>query len=333
MRILFVFTGGTIGSTLQGGLIGTDERMAHLLIEQYRQRYGLSFTYDSVTPYLALSEESTGDTLRVLCDCVRSYLDRGYDGIVVAHGTDTLQYTAAALSYACADAKLPICVVSANYPLQDPRSNGLANLHGAIRFIAECGTPGVFVSYQNTGEPLRIHRGTRLLASAAFSDGVYSILDAYLGTFLEGQPFLKNPDYREREDGSAPIGADSLSADCKDILRLCPYPGNPYPTLGPEVQYVLHETYHSGTLNLTAPCARRFFEQASTAGVRVFLTGVSREHAYESTKDFERLGLVPLVGIAPIAAYIKLWMLSTANAGREITQADLLTPLAGDIVI
>ncbi len=333
MKILFIFTGGTIGSALQGGLIGTDERMARFLVEQYRHRYGERFSYDSVTPYLALSENSTGDTLRTLCTCVKEHLSGAWDGIVVTHGTDTLQYAAAALSYACADATLPICVVSANYPLQDPRSNGLANLHGAVRFIAECGTPGVFVPYQNSGEPLRMHRGTRLLASAAFSDGIYSIFDTYYGTFEQDKPFLPNPHYLEKEDGRAPICADALGAECTEILRLRPYPGNPYPTPCPKVRYVLHETYHSGTLNTASPGALRFFEEAQTAGVRVFLTGISRESAYESTKDFERLGLAPLVGIAPIAAYVKLWMLSAENPHKKLDADELLRSLAGDVAL
>ena len=139
MRILFVFTGGTIGSVQKGAYVGTDQSTASLLVEQYRARYGVPFAYDAVSPYLALSEQSDGDTLRTLCACVRAHMDKGYDGIVVTHGTDTLQYAAAALSYACADAgltnvKVEICTGMVAHYVRD---NGIDVIVKGIRGSAD----------------------------------------------------------------------------------------------------------------------------------------------------------------------------------------------------
>lgn len=332
MKILFLFTGGTIGSTASGAYIGIDSDKPYLLLQQYEKRYGINFLYETAAPYTALSENNTGDTLRLLCEAVRDRLADGFDGIVVMHGTDTLQYSAAALSYTLADVKIPVVLVSSNEPIESPTANGLANLHGAIPFIREVGTAGVFVSYQNQGEDLKIHRGTRLLASPAFSDAVYSIYDSFYGSFPTDGCFLKNPACRELPDSAEALPTTGLTANCDEILRVLPYPGNPYPTIPAGVRYILHDSYHSGTVNTASPAAIDFFEQAKARGVRVFLTGVAHGAAYESTRPFQRLGVEPLFGIAPIAAFLKLWLLSAANPRVPITAEVLQASLAADVV-
>ncbi len=332
MKILFLFTGGTIGSTASGAYIGIDSDKPYLLLQQYEKRYGINFLYETAAPYTALSENNTGDTLRLLCESVRAGLCDGYDGIVVTHGTDTLQYSAAALSYTLADAKIPVVLVSSNEPIESPTANGLANLHGAIRFIREVGTAGVFVSYQNQGEDLKIHRGTRLLASPAFSDGVYSIYDSFYGSFPTDGCFLKNPACRELPDARDALSCAHFTATCNEILRISPYPGNPYPTLFADVKYVLHESYHSGTVNTACSAARNFFEAVGARGIQVFLTGVAESVPYDSTRVFQALGIALLCGIAPIAAFVKLWLLSSENPQIKITADMLQASLAADIV-
>ena len=331
MKILFLFTGGTIGSTAKGDLIATDARKPYLLLNAYDRRYGLTVEYETAEPYTALSENNTGETLRLLMASVGEHLACGYDGIVITHGTDTLQYSAAALSYAFSDTRVPICLVSSNAPIESPEANGLDNLHGALRFITEVGTPGVWVPYKNRGEELRIHRGTRLLESIAFSDRVASIHDSFFGTFRDGAAFEKNADYRELPDAIAPMGAVPLPAYCREILILEPYPGKCYPPISEALRYIIHTSYHSGTINTSSDTTRAFFETAKERGVIPFLTGVTSGAAYESTTLFESLGLYPLYNIAPIAVFVKLWMWNTLNPDIPATEM-ILSSLGGDIV-
>ncbi len=331
MKILFVFTGGTIGSTVAGGHIVPHAAAPEALIAAYGAHYAINFDYEIATPYTILSEYSTGATLRALCECVREGLNGDYDGIIVTHGTDTLQYGAAALSYALADTGIPICLVGANHPVAHPSSNAIANLRGALRFVCEVGKAGVFVPYRNSDGVLRVHRGTRLLERVAFSDEVHSIFDTYCGILQEGEPFWQNPRYRELPDAYPCPGAVPLPETSGEILCVHPYLGDPYPPLGAQVRYVLHHTYHCGTLNTASKDARRFFAQARERGVPVFLTGVTQGLSYESMRDFEVLGLVPLYNIAPVAAYIKLWMLSQLHPDVPVSARELNAPLAGDI--
>ncbi len=330
MKILFVFTGGTIGSVAHDGIINTDGNRPRVLLAEYERAYGIGFAYDCVEPYTALSENNTGETLRTLCACVAEHKDRGYDGIVVTHGTDTLQYTAAALSYAFADISIPLCLVSANYPVGDARSNAIPNLRGALRFIAEVGTAGVWVPYQNAGEPTHIHYGTRLLESIAFTDYVDSIFFARLGTFEGNKPFSLGADFRALPDALPPLATLSFPEHAPHILRVQPYPGMSYPAIGEDVRYILHTSFHSGTINTVSSEAKRFFAEARERNVPVFLTGVTRGDAYASAGAFAALGITPLYHIAPVAAFVKLWMLSLKH--ETVTAEMLGASLAGDIL-
>ena len=330
MKILFVFTGGTIGSVAAEGIIRPDGSRPRALLAAYERAYGIDFSYECVEPYAALSENNTGETLRALCACVSAHKDKSYDGIVVTHGTDTLQYSAAALAYAFADISIPLCLVSANYPVDDTRSNAITNLRGALRFMAEVGTAGVWVPYQNEGEPIKIHVGTRLLESAAFTDRVQSVLSTHYGVFEANKPFSRNPSYLSLEDAISALDAAALAQDAPQILRVQPYPGMVYPAIGERVRYILHGSFHSGTVNTVSDEAKRFFAEAKKRNIPVFLTGVSDGDAYESTRAFKALGITPLPRIVPIAAYVKLWMLSLAK--ESVTAEMLAAPLAGDIL-
>ena len=332
MKILFLFTGGTIGCTASGDTITTDSKKPYLLLETYKAAYGIPFKYDTAEPYTALSENNTGKTLRHLCESVKAHLDGGYDGIVITHGTDTLQYSAAALSYAFADIKIPVCLVSSNLPIEKKGANGIPNLRAAIRFISEVGVPGVWVPYKNRGEDIRIHRGTRLLASTAFSDRVESIYDSYYGTFREGEPFRKSRRYRELPDAIPAFGSLQIPPYCREIAILEPYPGKTYPPIAETVKYILHASYHSGTINTEAEATTEFFKKLKERNIRPFLTGVATGAAYESTKLFSELGILPLYNISPIAAFVKLWYWEILHPDIPVTTEFLLSSLAGDIV-
>ena len=73
-----------------------------------------------------------------------------------------------------------------------------------------------------------------------------------------------------------------------------------------------------------------FFAEAKKRNIPVFLTGAARGDAYESTQAFETFGIAPLYRMAPIAAYVKLWMLSEKE--ESVTAEMLQASLAGDVI-
>ncbi len=333
MKILFVFTGGTIGSTLDKGsnVLSVDAQKSYKIIDAYKKRYQIDFDYDVVEPLSVLSENSTGDTIRKVCSCVQENITKGYDGIIVTHGTDTLQYTASALGYTVGINSVPVCLVSSNKPIESKESNALDNLHGAITFIKNSLGKGAFVIYRNSSEKeVKVHRSTRLLAGKAYSDEVSSVYGYEYGYFDDKFNYVQNDDFMEFDDEIKPLCADSLTESADEILVLNPYPGMVYPEIGDNVKYILLNTYHSGTINTKSEKARAFFEKASIKGVKVYATGISRGSRYESAVLFEELNIIPLKEIAPISAYVKLWFIACSLKGAE----DLIhKPLSGDIVV
>lgn len=302
-KLLAVFTGGTIGSTRANGAISPDGKNSALLLDLYKEKYGAA-DFDPVTPYTVLSENLSAEHLKALRRCVSENLDKGYDGVIVTHGTDTLQYTAAYLDLTLGlKTPVPVVLVSANYPLTDSRSNGLSNFAAAVDFIKTSGERGVFVSYHNTADDCAaIHRGADVMPHLPLDDSVYSLFDRPFGIVQNGV-FVKNPDYteREREDFSA----------CElngKVLYLRAHPGMAFPEITADTKAVLLEGYHSGTLPTASAEFTAFCRSAKAKNIPLYLTGSQSGFEYESKQTFAQLGIKVLPPMPPIEAYMRLWL-------------------------
>lgn len=302
MNILTVFTGGTIGSAKQDGVLSPDGKTAYQLLEHYQTTYGAA-AFETAAPYTILSENLCADNLKSLRACLEQALRQSYDGIIVTHGTDTLAYTAAYLDFVFGAKDIPIVLVSANYPLSDSRSNGLDNFAAAVDFIRSRAANGVFVAYKNTGDSAAtIHRGVCVLPHLPYSDSVFSIFNEYFGTVSDGS-FVKNHACQQPE----PEDLSSCELGGK-VLYIRPYVGISYPEITDGVKAILLEGWHSGTLPTASASLRRFCEQAAHMGVPVYLTGDQPGFNYAGKLAYEQLHIISLPPMSPIAAYMKLWL-------------------------
>ncbi len=158
MKILFVFTGGTIGSSESGGVADVDPTTHRKIIDICKNRC----EYDLAFPYNILSENSTCETLSQICNYMLSVDYRLYDGVIVTHGSDTLAYTANLLSIALSFVEIPIVITAADCVMSNPLSNAEANLIKSLDFI-ETKTAGVFVSWKNFDGQPSIYSASKLL--------------------------------------------------------------------------------------------------------------------------------------------------------------------------
>ena len=301
MNILAVFTGGTIGSLRRGGAISPDGESASLLLGQYKKTNGAAH-FTVAAPYTILSENLDISHLKALRAFLKDELQKGYDGVIVCHGTDTLQYTAAYLDFVFGAQNIPIALVSANFPLEDPRSNGFKNFEAAVALI-KAGEKGVLVPYKNAEDGFAtVHRGTEVLPHLPLDDKLFSLFDNTYGTFKNGV-FEKNPGYKENafED----LSERELSGK---VLWLRPYPGIAYPEPDNDTKAVLLEGCHSGTLPTSNDDFICFCREAQQMGVPLYLTGSQPGFEYESKKLFAELNIRVLPPMSPIAAYIRLWL-------------------------
>lgn len=308
MKAAVILTGGTIGSKIQeNGWISPEGETPYEIIKQFQKQYPIQAAgveFDCFMPYKILSENLNGAYVELLIDQIQKCLaEERYEGILICHGTDTLQYTAAILDYVFANTDTPILLVSSNYPLEDSRANGLINFYYALQTLSKEVT-GAAVVYQNSDGRTYVHRGTRLLAHQTFEDDLYSIRHSYVGVYD------KNGNWTFAGDGKRTdlVPYKGLLQQTDAICWIRAYPGLPYPELRPETKAVILESYHSGTIGVDE-ALRAFAAKAKVLQIPVYLVGaVSDKEGYETIKHYQEIGIQVLAKEAPIAVYCRLWL-------------------------
>lgn len=301
MHILVIFTGGTIGSTLTDGWISPDDVTRYTLINAYKAANGEDVTFSTRAPYTILSENLSAQNLTVLANEVCTAVSEDFDGIIVTHGTDTIQYAAAALAYATGNTCKPVLLVSANYPLTDPRSNGNANFKAAVDFIKAQSGRGVFVAYQNGKEPVTFHNALSVLSHLEADDALFSLHGAVYATAGENGIMVTGT---AKACETLPVNFSENA----DILVITPHPADSYAYTPAQYKAVILRPYHSGTFPTAIPAFIAFCNRAKAAGVPVYAVDIPHGTAYASSKLFEELGIIPLYDTPFANAFIKLWM-------------------------
>ncbi len=135
-RLLLVYTGGTIGmkeNPLTQALAPFDFDAIEREVPELR-RFGYSIDVETLSPPVDSSEVDPAFWQRLAAIVVRHY-DQ-YDGFVVLHGTDTMAYTASALSFMLRFLGKPVVLTGSQLPIGAIRTDGKENLLGAIEIAA-----------------------------------------------------------------------------------------------------------------------------------------------------------------------------------------------------
>jgi len=167
ISILIIYTGGTIGMVndpVTGSLVPIDFRHISDQVPELR-RFG--FNLESVTfdPVIDSSDVSPDTWVRIAETIAEGY-DR-FDGFVVLHGTDTMAYSASALSFMLSGLEKPVIFTGAQLPIGVLRTDGKENLITAIEIAAarENGlplVPEVCIYFEN-----KLLRGNRTVKYSA----------------------------------------------------------------------------------------------------------------------------------------------------------------------
>lgn len=338
IRILVVFTGGTIGSAPDAGTLRPAGESARRLLltrfadekqKLFEERFGGEISFDTACPYEILSENLSGSHLERLEACILEKGVENYEGIVVTTGTDTLAYSSAAMGYAFANLQIPMVMVSANYPLSNEKSNGFSNFEGALLLILSGGHKGVFCSYDN-GDGHFIHYATRLLPQMNYSHLVQSVKGRVYGR-VEGMTVkveerVLGTDKTE-EPGTVRLSCKNLSGKRPAFIR--PYPGIAY-TVPEDCCGILLDTYHSGTLPAVGDSFQDFVKEAKKRNIPVFAAGVPEGMTYETVGQMKEAGVIVLPPASPVAMYMKLWM--AAETGMDLRKT-LFGSIGHDLIL
>ncbi len=309
MKIAVIFTGGTIGSKIKDGWISTDGQTKFELVENFKACDNRNIEFVCSEPYFILSENLSATELNLLISAYKEAEKSDVDGIIITHGTDSLQFSAALLSLVSQNDK-PAVLVSANYPLNDARSNGMANFKAAVDFIEKKCGKGVFVSYKNTDGRHFFHRGHRTIAFLEGDDRLYSLNHAPYAEYI-------NRDIRILEE-DPPYLAAPLSPLCETsgILCISSLPGDGFDYSLNGIQAVILRPYHSGTVSTSNPEFAGFCKKARENGVPVFLVNAPKSTTYDSARLYKDLCIIPLPDVTFAEAYMRLWL--GVSIGEEL---------------
>jgi L-asparaginase len=135
-KILIIYTGGTIGmvnNPLTGSLIPFDfEQIQQNVPELARLNYHLSVhSFDPILDSSNMDPVIWAELARIIED---TYND--YDGFVVLHGSDTMAYTASALSFMLKNLGKPVVLTGSQLPIGEIRTDAKENLITALEIVA-----------------------------------------------------------------------------------------------------------------------------------------------------------------------------------------------------
>lgn len=331
--VALLTTGGTIASRVDyrtGGVRPVRDESEILRFYPHLDRDG---PVRVVPVFDRLSEEIQPADWSMLAERVARMFTDGAHGVVVAHGTDTLAYTAAALSFALGPVPGPVVLVGAQRSPDRPSSDGDSNLGAAMR-VARHPDLGEVVVVMHAGlsdTEFAVHRGSRVRKMHTSRRDAFRSRNAPpLGRVIDGVVEL-GPGYRRRTD--TPVGLDAR-VDERGVL-LWTYPG-----LAPERAEALAEGMRgvvvAGTgLGHVSSAHLPWIRRAVERGVVVAMTSQCLEGSvdpfvYSTGRELARAGVTYLGDLLPETAYVKLLFGLGRCAGPEEVRAFLLEDRAGE---
>ena len=255
-----------------------------------------------------------------------------YDGFVITHGTDTMAYTAAALSYLIQNPDRPIVLTGSQKPLMDEVTDAKKNLMDSIRFACEDGGRGVFIVFAGSaiiGTRARKFRSKSFSAFASINYPEIASIDS--GKVLR---------YALMESPRGPLKFYDELVPEVFLLKLIPGmdPGI-LDYIGDHYRAVVIETYGVG--GLPFPENRNFMERVKTLADKGVITVIATQVVMEGSdlatyevgvEALDRYDLLQAYDMTTEACVTKLmWLLSQDLTTEELKKA-FYTPIAYDLV-
>jgi L-asparaginase len=255
-----------------------------------------------------------------------------HDGFVVLHGTDTMAFTASALSFMLQGLRKPVILTGSQIPLEAARSDAMQNLVGALQ-LAACPEPGEVALYFNQ-RLLRGNRSTKISSEAmhAFDSPNYPAL-AHIGIDVDwNRPALLSRAQQERFElpdyGAARVlslrFAPGMPRQALDALLAC----------GP--QALILECYGAGNAPDRDPALLESLARAGAAGTVIVARsqcahGKVAIGTYAAGAGMATAGVIGAADMSFEAVYTKLHHLFALGLTSQAVRAAMQRNLAGEL--
>ena len=336
-RVKLLGTGGTIASRLDyrtgavipaftpGELYGSVPELADICNLETEKLYGV------------FSENMGPEQWVGTANAIGREIEKGVQGIVIGHGTDTMHHTAAILSFMVQNSPVPIVMVGSQRSSDRPSSDAALNLIDATKTAAESDIAEVMVCmFGPTSDQYDLlHRGTRVRKMhSSYRSTFRTIGDIPIAMVSRNKIITLRDDYkRRRSDKNV-----TVNTKFEEKVSIVYY----YPNMKPDIIESLIDNGYKGIVIAGTglghvnkplyPALRRAHEK----GIAVYMTvqtlwGYVQMFVYDTGRDIMELGVVPAANMLPEVAYVKLgWALGQSSDLTKVKEI-MLTSIAGEI--
>lgn len=309
MRILLILNGGTIACTVKDNQINTSPSTAYDILNIYKSKNpACNIDFSVVQPFTILSENYTSHIYNILIDFLYSCDFNQYDGVIITHGSDTLSYTSALIGILLRDIQIPLLLTAANYPLNDPRTNGLSNFSACVEFIKSNTTKGIFTAY-GTVNNTSIYLSTRICEADPVTDTFSSLGNGIVAQVINGKICNINKELIELLKIKNNRLLQNKPVIKNNILLIKTYPNQSFDCYNiNNTTAVIIYMYHSATACTVGESTNicKFIETCNKKNVPVYLASYKAQKAeYATSCEITQYSQRKLYNISKESAYIK----------------------------
>jgi glutamyl-tRNA(Gln) amidotransferase subunit D len=291
---------------------------------------------DTEIVFSLYSENITQQHWTELAQAVAKRIKQGVDGVVIAHGTDTMAYTSAALSFALQNLPIPIILVGAQRSSDRPSSDAATNLLGAVKAAGEAPFAEVGLAMHETvsDAAIVVHRGTKVRKCHTSRRDTFKSINGFPIAKVKDLQVTMETEKYQRRDLNKKL---NLKPNFSEKVALVKF----YPGLDPAIiDYYVEKGMKgillegSGLGHVSKFCFEAI-KKAVAKGVVVALAsqciwGRVNMNVYDTGRDLLSFGVIPLDDMFPETALVKLmWVLGQTSNPKEAI-ALLKTNIAGE---
>ena len=322
-KILLLSTGGTIASKVDYRTGAVTPALSAAELYEAVPEIAKIANVDAEVLFSEYSENLQPEHWLEIAKKLDSIVDSDYVGVIIAHGTDTMHYSSAFLSFALSGFKKPITLVGSQRSSDRPSSDAALNLISATKFLVNTKSKGVFVvMHQNeSDDAVACHLGTRVRKNHTSKRSAFQTVGSepafvvYENKILEN---MKNSFFSENEYNPR------INLDTK--VALIKY----HPGFNPEIIESLIKLEYRGIIfegTGLGHVGRTMYDSIKKAKENGIFLGMTSQcidgrvsmTVYESGRDLLDMGIIPLENMIPEVALVKaMWVLGNSNSDDEI---------------